>query len=77
MAATRPTAQLDLFTPGTTDVMATYQLGNFSITGVEQWASGNAGEPAFNKVTLTYDRIRETVGTETFCWDLVTNSECS
>ncbi len=76
-AATRPTAQLDLFTPGATDVMATYQLGDFSIIGAEQWASGNAGEPAFNKVTLNYTRIRETVGTATFCWDLETNSECS
>ncbi len=48
-------------TPGTTDVMATSQLVNFSIVGTEQWASGIASEPAFNRVTLAYERIRETV----------------
>lgn len=76
-AAIQPNGQLDLFTPGTTDVMATYQLKGVAITGAEQWASGVAGELAFNKVTLDYLEIRETVGTTVFCWDLVTNSECN
>ena len=72
-----PTSQLDLFTPGTTEVMAMYQLADVLITGTEQSASGIAGELAFNKVTLEYARIRETVGTATFCWDVATNRECS
>lgn len=76
-AAIRPSAQLELFTPGTMEVMATYQLGDFSIIGAEQRASGVSGEPAFNKITLNYARIRETIGTDTFCWDLATQSECS
>ncbi len=70
------TVQLDLFTPGTTDVMATYQLDDVIILGAEQSASGIPGELAFNKVTLDYERIRETVGTVTFCWDRNTNGPC-
>lgn len=58
---------LDLFTPGTMDIMATYRLDDALIRATEQSTSGIAGELPMNKLTIEYMMIRERIGGESTC----------
>jgi type VI protein secretion system component Hcp len=64
-----PSARVDVFAPGTTNVQATYRLTEVLIAGMSTIDSTEV-------VTLRFARIEITVGGTTTCWDIAQNVTC-
>lgn len=70
---------IEIFTPGTTTVMATYELTDARVlvqTNADPGRSSASGAQPLEEVGFTYRRVRITAGGSTGCYDVVSNVAC-
>lgn len=72
-----PTAQIDLFAPGTkATILGTYVLEVVIVTGDHHAHGGDRSDGLLETVTLSARRVRQTVSGVSTCWDQVTRDAC-
>lgn len=78
-AANVPSVVLEVFTPGTTTVMATYELTNarvLALTNADPGRSTSSGGQPLEEVGFSYTRIRITAGGAQTCYDITAGTSC-
>jgi hypothetical protein len=70
-----PKAKVTLFKPGGRAVLATYELDQVIVTLDDLSYDGSAIGTQLEKVTLNFAKIKVTVGSQTFGWDVAGNHE--
>lgn len=59
-----PAVQIEIFAPGTTTVISTYELEAVLIAGLSQAHAGGNGDVALESLNLAFEKIRHTVSAD-------------